>query len=67
MGRGWMSFEVHARNVVGKDNSRESQKEMRNSLLETGEKMIFVMKCQITEAEISRQSIEGTAWILLTA
>lgn len=48
MGRGSMSFEVHARNGDGKDNSGESQKEMRNSLLETEDKMIFVMKSQIT-------------------
>lgn len=44
MGRGWMSFEGHARNVDVKHNSGESQKEMRNSLLEIGEKMVFNSK-----------------------
>lgn len=48
MGRGWMSFEGHARNVDVKHNSGESQKEMRNSLLGIGEKMVFILKCQIT-------------------
>lgn len=43
-----MSFEVHARNVGVKHNPGESQKEMRKSLLEIGEKMVFILKCQIT-------------------
>lgn len=48
MGRGWMNFEVHARNVDAKRNSGESQKEMRSSFLEIGEKMDFILKCEIT-------------------
>lgn len=48
MGRGWMSFEVHARNVDVKHNPGASQKDMRNSLLEIGEKMVFILKCPIT-------------------
>ena len=46
MGRGWKSFEVHARNMDIRGDSGKSQTKMRNMLLEYGGKVIFVIKWQ---------------------
>lgn len=48
MGRGWKGFEVHARNTDVKGRSDEVSVRNEDTLLETGRKVIFVVKCQWT-------------------